>query len=67
VNAAGITLMLCAALAATEADAHNDRVWFSRRPDRFFRARAGRDGVWLIRRRRHALLPMSIGAPSLPR
>jgi hypothetical protein len=40
-----------AALRVTDADARNDRAWFSGHPDRLFRARASDGGIWLIRRR----------------
>ena len=37
--------------AITETDALADHSWFTAHPDRRFRARAGNDGIWLIRRR----------------
>jgi len=37
--------------AATEENALDDRFFFADHPARKFRARAGNDGLWLIRRR----------------
>jgi len=37
--------------AITETDALADHSWFTAHPERRFRARAGNNGIWLIRRR----------------
>jgi hypothetical protein len=41
----------------TDVDAHDDRVWFAKHPDRLFRHWANAGGAWLIRRRRQGVGP----------
>ena len=48
------SIEIIAALSVTEADALSDSRWFADHPDRLFRARAGSDGLWLVRRHRQA-------------
>jgi hypothetical protein len=40
----------------TAAEAVGDGAWFDQHPNRRFRARAARDGTWLVRRRGDILL-----------
>jgi hypothetical protein len=48
----------------TEAAALDDRVWFGDHPHRQFRARIVDDRIWLVRRRRVALLRAVAPYPS---